>query len=374
MKDNTLQGLIKKADKIHLTQPKKAIKLYKEILKNKKYITNEGLVNILINYAGSHLEMRERDPAEKLLKEANSIIPKSADYFLTTLYMGKGDLEKGFKKYKTRYTDSVYGEEYKWVFEDFSNKKLMNNLIDIKDKTVLIFSEQGFGDEIMFTTMYDYISKNVKFAYIELKNNMYDLMMSLFNDKYPNILFWTRGQLKEDEGLQKEFISKINKEVEVKALIGDIFSEFWLEFGFIPKHNVLRKSVGNKIGLVPYAGVLGNNSKHKSYYNIEKYISKNKDYFMLARMEKGQAKLSSNVHKVVQDDWGFIDTANWIIKNCEYVVSIDTSIAHLCGLLGIKCYVVLSELYQDWRWTKLDMYESTIVLNDMQEAKNLGLI
>lgn len=44
----------------------------------------------------------------------------------------------------------------------------------------------------------------------------------------------------------------------------------------------------------------------------------------------------------------FSDTAA-ILKNLDFLISIDTAVAHLAGALNVKTFLLLSEK-ADWRW------------------------
>ncbi|VWB78818.1 putative TPR repeat protein [Burkholderia lata] len=48
------------------------------------------------------------------------------------------------------------------------------------------------------------------------------------------------------------------------------------------------------------------------------------------------------------EDFG--DTAA-IITQLDLVITVDTSMAHLCGALGVPCWMLLSAIRTDWRWT-----------------------
>ena len=56
----------------------------------------------------------------------------------------------------------------------------------------------------------------------------------------------------------------------------------------------------------------------------------------------------------------FEDTIG-ILKNVDLLITIDTSVAHIAGLLGIKTWMILGDVY-DWRWfrneRKTDWYDS----------------
>lgn len=47
----------------------------------------------------------------------------------------------------------------------------------------------------------------------------------------------------------------------------------------------------------------------------------------------------------------FADTAA-IVAQLDLVICVDTAIAHVCGALGVPCWVMLPKLGVDWRWLK----------------------
>jgi len=47
-------------------------------------------------------------------------------------------------------------------------------------------------------------------------------------------------------------------------------------------------------------------------------------------------------------DWDFAQTAN-IVASCDLVISVDTSIAHLAGALGVPVWL-LNRATSEWRW------------------------
>ena len=45
----------------------------------------------------------------------------------------------------------------------------------------------------------------------------------------------------------------------------------------------------------------------------------------------------------------FLDTAE-IVAGLDLVITVDTAMAHLCGALGVTCWVMLPAQRTDWRW------------------------
>ena len=52
--------------------------------------------------------------------------------------------------------------------------------------------------------------------------------------------------------------------------------------------------------------------------------------------------------ETLDSDGAFLDTAS-IITNCNLIISVDTSIAHLAGILNKQVWVLLKK-FPDWRW------------------------
>jgi hypothetical protein len=55
-----------------------------------------------------------------------------------------------------------------------------------------------------------------------------------------------------------------------------------------------------------------------------------------------------NTHLALGQDWDFADTAN-IVASLDLVISVDTSIAHLAGAMGVPVWL-LNRATSEWRW------------------------
>jgi hypothetical protein len=75
-------------------------------------------------------------------------------------------------------------------------------------------------------------------------------------------------------------------------------------------------------------------------------------YFSLQKTQSGSA-VKSESHVIPFDDFtgelnDFADTAA-LVSNLDLVISVDTSVAHLCGALGTSVWL-LARYDADWRW------------------------
>ena len=63
---------------------------------------------------------------------------------------------------------------------------------------------------------------------------------------------------------------------------------------------------------------------------------------------KGNEKYSDKMINLAKDFKNFSDTAK-AMKSMDLIISVDTSVAHLAGALGVKTFLMLPYV-SDWRW------------------------
>lgn len=82
----------------------------------------------------------------------------------------------------------------------------------------------------------------------------------------------------------------------------------------------------------------------KKFPNVE-WVS-----LQLGNGKKGfhQSELQYHIHDFSDDIKDFADTAA-IIQNLDLVISVDTSVVHLCGAMGFPCWALIP-YPPDWRW------------------------
>ena len=75
----------------------------------------------------------------------------------------------------------------------------------------------------------------------------------------------------------------------------------------------------------------------------------------------------------IDGDGPFVDTIA-ILKNIDLLITIDTSIVHIAGVMNVKTWLLLGK-YSDWRWSDRETtywYNSVELLrNHTSELKNI---
>ena len=91
--------------------------------------------------------------------------------------------------------------------------------------------------------------------------------------------------------------------------------------------------------------------------------------------------MSQNIHFFdIDKDIPFVDTIA-ILQNIDILITIDSAIAHLAGVLGVKTWLLLG-YGSDWRWSNTNetywynsveiirMHENIELKNILPEIKN----
>lgn len=223
-------------------------------------------------------------------------------------------------------------------------------------KSIVIFPEQGFGDEIQF----------VRYTALLKKRGA------------------SRITLVCKEGLKRLFLTLRNVDSVIVPAEGIETHDYWTFLVSLPFH--LKTTVESIPSQIPYVG-----TRPEWIQKWQSYLPKNG--FRVGLVWKGSGEHSNDANRSLPSLaslaplWGvpgvsfislqkgageeeariassgvpiiyfgsevedFADTAA-IVAQLDLVISVDTAVAHLCGALGKRCWVLLPSIGTDWRWLR----------------------
>ena len=302
------------------------------------------------------------------LKICKKLKPNDNDtnYFLSLAYMQTKNYDKGLKLFENRLCRETAVAIHEKTYPTLGSRERLWHGENIKDKTILVYYEAGFGDTIMFA------------RYLPLLKNRCKKL--IFAPQKPLIPLFVESGLGVDD-LIEGYIPEKMLEYDVHApllslpyLLGlkgnQVFESpegyMWANADLVEKFR--KKYFDNdkfKIG-IKWQG--------NTYYDQERVIPveafepiikrENTQVYSFQTFEgsKEVKKLEKyeNVTDVTSDLIDFGQTAA-ALMSLDLVICNDTSLAHLAGALGVPCCVALP--YQvNWRWhddlSKCDWYDS----------------
>ena len=347
----------------NLKQNRKAIEFYDRALK-----VNPASYDAWFNIAHLYKIEGENKNAVSALKICKKLKPndKETDYFLSIALMSTKNYDKGLKLFETRLCrEAAVAMENKTYPNLCAREKLWKGE-NIKDKTIFVYYEAGFGDVIMFARYLPLLKKRCK--------------KLIFYPQKPLVPLFAQCNLGIDEIIEG-FIPEKDLEFDVHApllslpyLLGlkgkAVFeaSDGYLSANEELKEDYRKKFFDNdkiKIG-IKWQG--------NTTYDKDRVIS-TESFFPLIEIEgtkfySFQTFEGSEEVKKLTDKYDVTDIGKDLIdfnqtaaalSNLDLVICNDTSLAHLAGALGIPCFVMLP--YEvNWRWhddlSKCDWYNS----------------
>lgn len=322
------------------------------------FLTSGIFYRFINNYDQSKKDLQR---SIEIKNKKESFLNRSKFNYGCTLIANK-EYKLGWKYYACR--------EYNHIESNFKKKistikKLVNNQdLKIHDK-LLIWSDQGYGDNIFFFRFLSNIKKdNIFFV---SKNNDYS--------------FFDKNNIGVKVIKHKEFMSDVFK-FDYQINISCLPSVFDIE---LPSRDEIFNFNNND---VKFKYLLNNNKKlnigitwsgnpeYKQDYSrsilfddFKKIISSdNFNYYCLQKEIQPRDKKSfelSNVKYV--GDLNFYDLSLFT-KNLDLVITTDTSIVHLCGSLNIDTILLLSK-FPDWRWIQTEQIGKTVWYNSVKFFK-----
>jgi len=330
------------------------------LLKIKKYTDAMSCINdaiaINVNSAFAWLnkgavlnELNQYTEAENCYAKALDINKNfhEATWNLSLIKLKQKKIEIGFEYFEAR-----------WLRENadpywHKHLKVLKKNSYINNKNILIWSEQGNGDSIQFCRYIKNLENFGANIYIEVEKPLYELFRKNFGK---NVMI--RGKLTQELGFDFEipmlslpkFLNVDNKKIKIEKpyLIADEnkVADFKKILINNDKKNIAIAVSGNKL----YDAKNGN--KRPIPLKFFENLSKEFNLYLLQKEIRTEDLIYLDKNKrIVNCDkfvHSFDDTAA-ILKNMDHVVTIDTSLAHLAGAMGLKTEVLLPWC-SDWRW------------------------
>ncbi len=327
---------------------------YQETLKlNPEYV--EAYNNLGVLFA----EQKRFDRAEQSYQEALKLDPNHTEtqLNLSLLLLRLGEFRQGWQNFESRYHADK--KDRMAIPPKISTPQYLGQ--ELTNKSLLIYLEQGFGDEIQCIRYLPLLKqdKGVKQIMLVCKPPLKSLFANL--DCIDHLL-----DSNEFERIQN-----------LKGL------DYWVFIMSLPLHfNTTLETIPNQlpyltspkaarqrwqhklpkdsfnIGLVWKGLTIHKNDANRSIpslsvlkplWSIDKNIT-----FISLQKGAGEEQASNpprdqpilHLGNQIQD---FSDTAA-IVSQLDLVISVDTAIVHLAGSLNIPCWVLLPDYNTDWRW------------------------
>lgn len=264
---------------------------------------------------------------------------------LSLIFLKIGYIKKGLDLYEARFQVSFLKSNY----EGYKNIYWDNNT-NLVEKKIFVYFEQGYGDTIQYVRfLHDLVLKKAKVFFLCQKP-----LFSLISNSFPEVT------------IIRSFSNKYDYIVPLlslpKLLAYDNFSKLsstkYLKVDSKVKLNLDYRINNNKIniGLCWRGNPEHRNDVNRSFdiKNLQNILEDQRFVFhSLMNFH------SDNELIFIENNFNFInhskhlkdfnDTAS-LINLIDGVISVDTSIAHLSGALGINTKLILPKIDSDFRW------------------------
>lgn len=325
---------------IETGQPHKANTLLEPFL-DKKIKLSDDILAIVSNTMGViSMVLGNLSRALLFFQSAIQYSPNFAEAHenLALILLAKLDYSKGWEEYEWRSQNKSEYEEKRWQGEP------------LKNKTLLVYTEQGYGDIIQFIRLISQIDKNGGNIFLACPKPLIGLLNNHSDiDGVTNI---------SDITITFDyFVPLLSLPNILKINLSNIDGKPYI----FPKPAIAKlyhAKIEYKIGLTWSGRTQNQNDPYRNrsccVFDIipifEQYIDTN---FIIL-----QHKYNQNVHNLLKDrsnisdlsgKLGDIEQTASIVSDCDLIISVDTYMAHLAGAMGIATWVILP-FTPNWRW------------------------
>ncbi len=335
----------------NLKQYPKAIQTYEQALK-----IDPSSYQGWSNLAHLYEIVGQGKNAVSAMKICNKLKPhdKDTEYFYSISLMRTKDYAKGLKYFEQRYGRSVAIATQSKSYPHLASEDRLWKGENIKNKTIFVYYEAGYGDVIMFSRYLPLLKKKCK--------------KLVFCPQRPLVPLFEQSGLGIDD-LIDGYIPEQNMDFDVHTpllslpyLLGLKGSKmFESSEGYLSANpdlvNEYKSRYFNnnllKVGIKWQGNTYYDQDRVIPAEAFSPLIETDGTKFYSFQTFEGSEDLKNLTDKYDITDIGtdlldFGQTAA-ALKNLDLVICNDTSLAHLAGALGIPCLVILP--YEtDWRW------------------------
>ena len=310
---------------------------------------NPNHADAFSNLGVALFDQGQLDEAITAYKSAIEVNPNHIDahWNASTAILSTGDLCRGWQFY-----------EWRWKCHDLprprpSSKPLWLGAPSLRGHTILLWGEQGLGDQIQFARYASRIAElgahvilEVDDALVRLLDNMIGVSKVVgASTPVPDSEFDYHCPLMSVPLALGTELSTIPEVPCLTAHMKDV-----------PRWAKLVPSDTPKIGIA-WSG----NKKHKNDHNrsialsqLTSILTPHAAWISLQKEMRDTDRLELNatggVHHFGDQIFDFLDTAA-LCEQCDLVISVDTSVAHLAATLGRPVWLLLP-FAADWRWLR----------------------
>ena len=313
-------------------------------------ITNDPSPEALTNYSGLFVEAGQDEKCIELCERAIKEKPELpiAHWNLAIALLANGEWERAWNEHD-------WGLKGQKIREDrmLLDVPFWDGPQNSPGKTVLVYGEQGLGDEIMFTSMLPDLLKTNQVVY-----ECHKRLLTLFKNSFPEVCF---HGTREDHSIDWAGDHKIDYRIPVGSL-GRFYRRSreafpgtpYLTAKPFPKGDKFRVGIswaggGAKLGRVQKRSVPLSwwksilDIKDVEFVNLQ-YTDSQEDIDLMQALGYDNIRCVDGIVKAED----YYETAR-LVASCDLIISVCTTVVHLAGALGVPCWV-LTPKFPAWRY------------------------
>jgi len=315
-----------------------ALKVYRKQLLEKK---ND--FKIYYNIGGLFFELGRINQAYFYFEKSCKINPDHADssWRLSLCALALKDFKNGFLLYEDRW------KRENPPLKKFNNIKSISNINEIKDKKVLIWDEQGLGDTLHFSRfVIDFKKYTNQITFVvnkKLKDILSNLSLNIIVIDYENL-----KEVNFDFQIPLWSLPKLLGFTKIEDI-----NFYKLSLPETKYQNKDFKKNKLNVGLAWSGNPNYPMDKYRSisFKKFDKLMNlKNIHFYKLSKNVREDEFINYNSYPNLSDYGNkSLFEISKIMKGLDLVITVDTSMPHLAGILEINSILLLN-YNSDWRW------------------------